>query len=868
MLRYWLSGVCVFFLFAVSGCGSNGPADDPSQFGIDDSLEVPLVDLLSRSRSDLAALGVEWSAKVRDQEKAIRLGELRQSLLPDLRVPLAPPVLREASYSAQVGISLPPYAAEGKPDVDLAMHLARHGDVDAALKLAGDADADFRSRLESFRGSRNYPVEWSRLVGLMQHSAEIRLTTGDADAARELLAIHRQLRKALDAKSAEGLLGAALLGRGQKALVLAVPALREGGDKELAEKITKVLENWGPVPGGLGSVRLGGKRARIASILGAKGQGKAIQTTAPARALDLLALPVPSENAQAVTALFDAGDQLAEVVVTYSVSAAKSYPEPRQFGHLFEEQGMTAKAEEKTGGLRRCVYSATGVDCQVLVLPRAITAGVVVCFQEAEKPAVAAAPLARDFGPVHLDRGFEQNRLRLAPERQGETVQTKRPAALAQVSNPLVTASPALAVLKKESGGDATGSFSLHFNQDGTHVPLHQLVLPLWQTHGPVRFGDLEDEKTSSFLLAWEDGPTRYSLVLPNAEDQPIEFVAQNGRGAKEATPGGTSFDLAERKARIDAGKPLARLPRQLEDVRLGQTKEQALSALPRGPSVLKQSFADAMSVTFTGAAPKSAEVLARQVLFHLDAAGKVAEVRVRYEAGPAAKPNDWPAAFLASCKKSGGAPRASPAPWAEVWGDPPAKKPPSVLSWRDDLTRLTFYCDGGVADVTLRDCPVDHPEGTPLSPLEYLPRGPEHCQLGAVKKELLDAWKVTQPASVPQVDLVLYPPKSSRYDAYLIWFDGDRVTRVAARHKPGKADPNNPVKIDQALSEAWGRDLPAFGWACRQELTADQELQSVGWLDERTRVRTYWQETDSGKPRVFTEWTNVAAPTKTPEVK
>jgi len=868
MSRYWLSGVCALIVLGLSGCGSKGPADDPFLSGIDDGLEAPLADLLAKSRSDLAIQGEEWSAKVRDQEKAIRLGELHQSLLPDLRVPLAVPVLREAKYSSRRGISLPPYAVEGKEDLDLAMHLARHGDVDAALKLAPDSDAEFRTRLESYRGGRNYPVEWSRLVGLMLHSAEIRLTTGDTDAARELLAIHRQLRKVLDAKTGEGSLGAALLGRGQKALTLAVPALHEGTNQELAKKITKVLDDWGPVPAGLDSVQLGGKKPRIASILGAPARGKAIQTTAPARGLDLLALPLPSENCQAITALFDAGDQLAEVVATYGASASKSYPDPRQFGHLFEEQGLTAKAEEKTPGQRRCVYTGDGVECQVLILPRAIATGAVVSFQHAKKPVISAAPLPRDFGAVHLDRGFEQNRLRLAPERQGEIVQTKKTAALAQLTNPLVTSSPANAVLKKESGGERTASLSLGFTEEGNHVPLHQIALPLWQAFGPVRFEDFEDEKDSAFVLAWEDGPTRYLLVLPNAEDKPFEFIAQNGRGAKETPPGGTSFDAGERKARIEAGKPLTRLPRHLEGVQLGQTKEQALSQLPRGASVVKLAFADVVGVALTGDAPKSAEVVARQILFRLDTAGKVAEVRARYEAGPAAKPNDWPAGFLANWKKTGGAPAVSPAAGAEVWDDSPAKKTPSVLTWRDDLSRLTFYCDGGVADVTLRDCPVDHPDGTPLSAFRYLTRGPAECLLGTAKTDLLKSWKLTEPASAPQVDLILYPPKTSRYDAYLVWFDGDRASRIVAQHRPGKADSGNATTIDKALSEAWGRDLPLFGWACRHEFNADQELQGIGWLDERTRVRTYWQETESGKQRLFTEWKDLAAPVKASRTK
>jgi len=409
---------------------------------------------------------------------------------------------------------------------------------------------------------------------------------------------------------------------------------------------------------------------------------------------------------------------------------------------------------------------------------------------------------------------------------------------------------------------------SLGFTEEGTQVPLHQIALPLWQAFGPVRFENFEDDKTSAFVLAWEDGPTRYSLVLPNAEDKPFEFIAQNGRGAQETTSGGASFDTAERKARIEAGKPLTRLPRHLEGVQVGQTKEQALSQLPRGASVVKLAFADGAGVALTGDAPKSAEVIARQILFRLDAAGKVAEVRVRYEAGPAAKASDWPAGFLASWKKAGGAPAVTSALGTAVWDDPPAKKTPSVLMWRDDLSRLTFYCDGGVADVTLRDCPVDYPDGAPLSPFQCLSRGPAECLLGTAKADLLKSWKVTEPASAPQVDLILYPPKTSRYAAYLVWFDADRASRIIAQHRPGKADPDSPVTSDKALNEAWGRDLLVFGWACRQEFNADQELQGIGWLDDRTRVRTYRQETESGKQRVFTEWKDVAAPVKAPRAK
>jgi hypothetical protein len=304
-----------------------------------------------------------------------------------------------------------------------------------------------------------------------------------------------------------------------------------------------------------------------------------------------------------------------------------------------------------------------------------------------------------------------------------------------------------------------------------------------------------------------------------------------------------------------------------LEGVQLGQTKEQALAALPQGQSIIKQPIPDGLSVTINTDAPKNATSQAKQLLIRWDAAEKVAEIRARYQAGPASKPGEWPGSLLARWKKYGGAAAEGPAPGAGVWEDPADEKAPSLLSWHDDLTRASFFAEGGAADVTLRDCPVDHPEGAPLNGLGYLPRGPEQCTLGTSKADLLKAWKVKDPTATPQVDLVLYPSKNSPYDAYLIWFNGDRVTRVVARHRP-PSDPTKQVSVGQSLSEAWGRDLRVLGWPNRQEFSADQELSKLSWLDEHTRIRIYWQETDTSRARVFTEWKDLSTPVKASAAK
>jgi hypothetical protein len=63
------------------------------------------------------------------------------------------------------------------------------------------------------------------------------------------------------------------------------------------------------------------------------------------------------------------------------------------------------------------------------------------------------------------------------------------------------------------------------------------------------------------------------------------------------------------------------------------------------------------------------------------------------------------------------------------------------------------------------------------------------------------------------------------------------------------------PTQLADALSAAWGRDIRSLGWPRRQDLSSADALQSLGWHDERTRVRLFWQEPDQGAPRLYTEW-------------
>ena len=170
--------------------------------------------------------------------------------------------------------SLPPYVAEGTTDSDLALHLARYGDDEAARKLVDPADAEARRRIEASGYGRNYPVEWARLAGLMLHVAQMRLAQGEPEAATELVVLHRQLGEALDAKAAAGPLGAVLLPPGRQALTQAAAAWR--GSKRtalLAEDIEAALARLGRGAGAGAGRRAGGRPRRRGPVAAQSGAG-------------------------------------------------------------------------------------------------------------------------------------------------------------------------------------------------------------------------------------------------------------------------------------------------------------------------------------------------------------------------------------------------------------------------------------------------------------------------------------------------------------------------------------------------------------------------------------------------------------------
>jgi hypothetical protein len=851
--RLWWS---LLLLAAVAcGCGQAEeavvevppPAEEPPE-RLGDRINVSLIELLGKPRAELAALADEAAARAQLQEKARRDRHITLALLPEARFPLTVPVLREAHFSPELGVSLPPYVAEGTKDSDLALHLARYGDDEAARLLADPNDAAVGARLDALRYVRNYPVEWTRLAGLMLREVQVRLAGGETDAATEMVVFHRQLQGILDPKAAAGPLGAALLPAGRHTLAQAVPVWRR--DKRtalLADDVEAALAAWGDAPALTLAVPAGAARADVARLLRSPGQGRVIPALTSTRGLDLLDLPLPPEGVQAVLAHFDASERLSEVLVTYRPNIASIYLTPRDLACQLEWRNGGGK-DGKAPGLLTRGYPVGDFTCEAVVVSRGNPIG---AFARFEAGKASPGTLPRDLGAASLDRSFEQNRVRVAPEQPGPVVRSSRKAVLAQVKSPVRGVTPTQVVLERAGDQGGTARILVRCADDGV-VPLHQAALSLWAEAGPARITGQEDDDGGHLVLIWEDGRTRLSLRMPYHNEQALELAAEDVGGADAA-----ANDRREREARLAAGTPLMRLPRQLdyEGVQLGSSRAEALQGLPRGESVVKQEVAGGVMVLITGDAPKGAAYVARQSFVRFDGDGKVVELRTRYGDGSAGNCGQ---AVLGALKRRCGAPAELPGTWGRVWDDQAARKSAPVLyRWQDDVSVLTCQRDAWGVEVTLRDARGPDADGAAvLPPPAYLPRGPVgEVALGATRAEVLRAAGLDKPQTLADGGLVLAPRTRGLYDTLLVWLDGDRVTRIVARHAQAAPPKASAEQLTQRLTETWGRDVRALGWPARQEVREGQGLQALGWHDEKTRVRLFWQEAESGPPRLYSEW-------------
>jgi hypothetical protein len=786
------------------GCGGSAPV--VTEGDLVPCSDVSLKALLEKPRAELAELATELEQKIQRQDQLRLAGQLKFALLSQTRLPLAPPIWRKARFSAERGFSVPPYLADRLKDTPLALHLARHGDSEAALLLAEPSDQAAVSKLKL---ERNYPLEWTRLAGLLLHHAQFTLATDNLEGGKQLLALHLELRALLPPAARQGALGQALLPRGLDTLEQASQAWKQSGRDLLAQQANAFLVNLDAAP----AWRWPLPTSR--SELGQTGSGPGTAVPAPLRALDLLALPVPHDHLDSCWTFFDADHQAREVLLAYRTTQV-DYEQPTQWVPRLD---MLAQAKPT-------VYAT--------LTPGNPYVGGVIQIRLGDAPPVT---LPRDFGAVHLDRTFEQNRRWFAWKQRGTSIVVKDAKALAEVRQPLAGLSQA--ALQRAPDVDLLAQVRFSYPASPKDS-LASVARPLWE-----KFGAGQLHVGNGLTLAWDDGRTRYVLSLPNSKDQPIKVDVSDSSGADIAQrlSSAKARDLVDRQTRLANGRPLARLPRTVDPLTLGMKRTEVERMLPGGASALRRDIPQGFMAVYPGQAKTGSDAVLRMIFARFDDAGQLAELRIRYADHPGNKPGTLRKKLDALQVAHGPGEVASV---ESAWSvDLPARKGAagSRHVWHDDGTLLTCTVEGGGLEIAMRDCPLSHPEGEPLPSLQFLPRGPEGIGLGTRRSDLL-----AQGGTSHEGALLLKMNAGSPYDTALVWFQKEKATRIIARHRVAAA--KEPVKH---LQEAWRREVRSLGWPWRQDL-AGAVPQSWTTHDALTRYRLFWEEDNQGT-FLFSEW-------------
>jgi hypothetical protein len=616
-LGFWLLALATIGL---SGCRRNaaptGLVEDPDNH-LPEATEVAIADWLTLSRPELDQKFEDWkstASKLLDVARGDRQSVL---LLPKLRPVLTLPVFQDARFSPRVGLSLPPYADDGGKDAALAIHLARFGDADGALLLTDPADAALRKEIEALRPGRNYPVEWTRLVALAQFVGELRTARDDRVGAASLIHLHEQLRIVLDPKAAAGPLGSTLLAGGRRALEQAEVAWDEAKKTGFSGDVKSALAAWGEVPPPVPALVPGASRQALERVFPPFGKSHAVTAlgAANARAFDLLSVPLPVEEMEGITAFLDAQDKLSQFAFLYRPRASQTYPDPAYVAQRLASYGVNGQDAPTVHGTFHQVFASNDLNYDVTLIPRGSTFGALVRVFDS-KGVVAPSflpPDPRDFGAVHFDRTFDQNRLAVAPEqRSTELVTVTKGAELERVAPPgaergRTVSLPAAASLqlKRLEGYDLLSALAFRWDRGENATALDLLAVPLWAAYGAPRFEPEEDLSGGHLSLIWEDATMRYTLRLPHDEDQPPEFSAEDKRGATGASEReklALTFDRDQRTARLAAGKPLQRVPRAFDEastVKLGMPRTEVEAALPASQSLRKSAIERGWSVIF-----------------------------------------------------------------------------------------------------------------------------------------------------------------------------------------------------------------------------------------------------------------------------
>lgn len=861
--RITLTLAWVGLVAGLAGCGSSGPPQVQAAPPVPPPPKrVPLDELLKKPRAEIVSRGDDVQTDVRLREEARKKEKITFEFLPKWYQPVVIPGFQDQKYDKDLGFSVPSYVdpKDGAQLRELALQYARIGDAETALKLVGEKGL---AELERYQLDKNYPIEWTRYVALEFHSLQQHVAIGEPDAVHELLAFHQELDKLLDEKAKQSLLGQTLLARGRRTLDAARTEYKNRGNQQAYDEVEAALKDW---PQTIVALPLNESKDRWAELLRTKASGRVVSCQPPTRALDLLQLPLPYEAADAFFLFFDGKDHLEEIVVAYNLRLQSIFPRP---GDLVGVVSNWSAPTELTPTECHQRWGSLVVDTRYSPFESAISGWVRLHL---DRPA-AEATAPRDLGAVHLDWSFEHNRLHSAPNVLGNPLTLKEGGQLNKVENPLPAGKLQDVTLQSVEGHPdllASGKYTYKVG-----VSWHELAMPVFALLGPGKWYDERSENLHGHVrLTWEDGKTQLNLIVPHQPRDPVILTHADKRDAAAAPARHEEVagrEAADRRQRIDAGQPLVRLPRKVDAFPLGAPREEVLKYMPRGQDAYRVELPDGLVVTNNAPLPKDkSPSIMRQVIVRFDHANKLRWVRVRYE--PNLQPQigkkdgpDFAQALLGYWRQQGGSVASQPPPRAAVLADLPAQPGGTYFRWDDDLSEVSFLHDRNGVELTVRDLTADV-EGKALMPLRYLPRGPAEgipgLTLGIAKAELEK--KLENKPVVNEEGAWVIALTKGKYDIAAVWFDGmARVSKVAMRYRQSEAPKSGHKDMEKQLNDRWGAELRHVGWPIRRDVSNQGAMQAYAWLDDATRYRLYWADSDNSPPRLWSEWRDLESGSK-----
>lgn len=839
------------------GCGSGQPQGQAA--GTDKPASRPrLADLLNEPRAELARQADEVAAQIKVRFDARRQSKLAFSFLPRTWQPLVIPGIHDPRFHPEIGFSLPSYleptAVGAEPD--LALLYAAFGDKEAARKLAGGEQPP---GIQRFQYARNYPVEWTRLVTLHLHAAGQRMALGQPEGFTEIVELRKQIAEALDDQARQAPLGMHLLALERRMVELAEQAWREKGETALAQQAAALLAEW---PRQVPPLPFDELTDHWVRVLRSSAQGRVLRSSSALRSLDFLQVPFPHQSLEAVLLFFDEQNRLSDVILTYNARIQDLCPRATELAGALTAWVTPDPEPSPTRSVQRLR------DWTVETRLGPVDARVGAWVRFSRSTGLVPSEIPRSWGPVHLNRRFETNRLAVAPNRLDEPLVVKEDAALERFDNPLPNGQLLDVTLYQATGFDLLQRVRMRY-RPGT--PWQDVALPLFAQLGP---GEWLSEQAGSthgprLRIRWQDAITQISFCVPYEPREPLELDLADLRGSPDDLQKWNLIveqqEEAERRQRLARGTPLQRLPRKLEYLPLGAEKDETLRYLPKGQNVLKREFDNGILVVINTPPPREGPpFMARQVVCQFGADNKLIAARIRYDA--ATKPRnpkdaEWPKSLLEPWRQAGGVVAPTVLPYA-LRSTGLAPTPAGVYyRWQDDLSEASYLSDRNGVEITLANRPVD---GNPVPKLHFLPTGPADAlpglTLGMTRAEFEKSCKA-RPVETPEGGWAVAVSQGT-YDAVIVWFDEqDRIRQITARFRANDPSKTSPKDMEKALTDRWGLELRQVGWPARRDFSSQGVLQGLVWFDDVVRYRLYWADSDNSPPRLWAEWLALEGP-------